>query len=144
MFFEPFGVDLGERTHNEVALTEPRVGDGERGGVDGEVSVENDVEVDDAVGVTAVGVAVMRLTAAYFPLDSLRFSQEFERTELGFEACAGVDEPVVGVEPPRFGLYAVAEPEIARRQQSQPFGCAADVMLAVAEVASNVDMNSRH
>ena len=87
-----------QRLHNKLPLVHQRMGYLEVGVVDVEVVVQQDVDVDDAVVIYAVG---RLLRPAHGALDGLRGFKHLARRERSGTAYGGVDKTVARLKTPR-------------------------------------------
>lgn len=94
-------LDFAEGTEDEVALHHSRMGNGEVGGGEVKVAVEEDVDVDGAVGVVVAGGLG---GAAELAFDGLGGEENLVGREVCVEEDNGVEVAVGGVVSPGFGL----------------------------------------
>jgi hypothetical protein len=105
---DPVGGKFGHRLEDEWAEVHTGVGQSELGGVNFQLVNGNDVNVDEAVDVSAGGIA-MRLTADEV-LDSHNLVEHLQWSIVSdVNRDAQIDENVVGVITPRVALKVAGE-----------------------------------
>jgi len=107
--FSFFLAYLTQRLHDKRPLLHHWVRDGERGGLDGQIVVEQDVNVNGTVVVDGSGgrngrdgsaLGGVAVVFAQEPFNALGGTQQAVRGELGVYADDSVDKGVVRLEPP--------------------------------------------
>lgn len=132
----PVGRQLHERLDEESALGKVRVRHGEQRSVDGELVDCHDVEVDDAVAVFALGVAVHR--CAHFVLDALEQRQHVGRGNVGVDCHRHVEKLVGALVAPwrrgdGIGAQCLGAGEVLKGAHGSRYVCS-----AVAQVCAYV------
>ena len=94
------GGNLGQRLHHKGTVGHQRMRDLQVGVIDVFVAVQQDIDVHGAIGIT-VDTLMLPAEVAF---DGLRCREHFAGRQLSAEQRHGVEEGVVALEPPRFGL----------------------------------------
>ncbi len=114
-----------------------RVGQCELRGVYGHVAVENQVNVDGAVAICAVGIAVGVVGAElcrHSALHLLYGVEQFRRGEVALDVNADVEERIGGIKAPGLALHKRGAAAFPGRQREKPGDSRFDYRAAVAEI----------
>lgn len=133
----PVGENFGQRGENEETLVEARVGEGEFGRLQGEVTVKKEVEVEGTV-LVAGDLRVAAAVVASF--DGQEEAEQGERVQRGFEEANGVDEVVVGLHVQRGAEVGGGEAQGVDAGRGVEFApCGEESGFAVALVRAEAD-----
>ena len=108
----PVGGELRHGEEEEVAVGQVRVGNLQGGGVDDEVVDGDDVDIHQAVDVTALLVAVRG--AAQAALDVVDAVEHLVRVDVADQADAQVHKAVLALKSPRLALDDARDGTAAR------------------------------
>ena len=132
------GGDFGQRGENEVPLEHARVRNLQLGLVDGDVVVEENVEIDEA------GAFRKRLAAAHVGFDLAEGGKEFAGGEKGFGKHGGVEEPGLVKVVDRFGLIEGGDSLDANGVAVEKMHRFAEVLCAIADIGAERDVGGGH
>lgn len=113
--------------------------DGESVGFERQVIIEQYIQIDDSVG---VGLTVLSLVPApHNPLNMLSDLQQLNRLQFCLHHSHRIGEGVLTLEAPRFTNDVVRGIEHLSNFALQQLNCGIEVMRAIAEVATQADVN---
>jgi hypothetical protein len=132
------GSDFGEGGEDEIALKHAGMGDLQGGRVDGFVSVEKNVEIDEA---RSFGEGLL---AAHFGFDATEGGEELRRSQIGLRFEDRVEKPGLVEVVDRLGFVDAREFRDVNRGLRHAADGFAEIGLAIADVGAEREVNGGH